>query len=606
MSVILAMGLAACGGTKSSGQPEPSKSADPSSQVTPSSSSATPSSTTPAPSSSSSAAPSSSSSARPSSSSSSSAPSSSSSSAPSSSSSSSVEPSSSSLPPDPVAAVTVSGLALVKKENNVFLQINGTAENIAAADFLWALALEHTGAASGGDSQEGFILGAATFGDEDYVLPATLNNDGSFVFEYDLSGLDTFVAGSYFISAAVKDYGAVTIGSNKPDIEVLDANYRFYFRNDISNKLTVCADELPPLALTEASIVKDDGKIWAKIGGEVSSEAITQDVLDGYDTFIQFQSVENGWGTTKKSKADGGYYWKLEGKKAFLYADVTFFQVNYNYNTHLNVKSNTQANCKMDVSIDEHYNIEKEDGVWVDYEVFSDLTASGSDQSKFWGNLGFRVKAGKDPSVHYHEYSETPDVTTPAGDNYIATEAYNCTGDCNTSVLRWSALDFDVTKSTERSTAAPEGNRQSGKAIRFSSTPNYDGGDVTKLGCHIVYNVKIAADVTNVGLAFLTTARSEVSNVFNKVEGDSSKGYEYVNEELVRPASRYGLKIDGEVVILGESNETFNGTTWYQFPVTIASLTAGIHEIEIYNLGGYRVDMFNFQLTGLPKVTPAA
>ena len=29
------------------------------------------------------------------------------------------------------------------------------------------------------------------------------------------------------------------------------------------------------------------------------------------------------------------------------------------------------------------------------------------------------------------------------------------------------------------------------------------------------------------------------------------------------------------------------------------TLTAGIHEIEIYNLGGYRVEFYNFALTGL-------
>ena len=409
MSIILAMGLAACGGSKSSQEPAKSSSEPaPSSQVQPSSEPSTPSTSAPTPSTSA-PTPSSSSSARPSSStqpSSSAQPSSST--QPSSSSvapdSSSSQPASSSeVPPEPVAAVNVSSVTIAKKENNIFLQISGTVENIAAADFLWALGLEHTGAASGGDSKEGFILGAAEFAAENYVLPATISNDGTFLFEYDLTGLETFVAGSYFITAAVKDYGPVTIGNTKPDIELLDANYRFYFRNDISNKLTICADELPPLALTEASIIKEDGKIWAKIGGEVSSAAITQEVLDGYDTFIQFQSVGNGWGNTKKSKEDGGYHWKLEGTKAFLYADVTFFQVGYNYNTHLNAKSNTQANCKMEVNIDEHYNIEKEDGVWVDYEVFSDLTASGSDQSKFWGNLGFRVTAGKDPSVHYHE-----------------------------------------------------------------------------------------------------------------------------------------------------------------------------------------------------------
>lgn len=204
-----------------------------------------------------------------------------------------------------------------------------------------------------------------------------------------------------------------------------------------------------------------------------------------------------------------------------------------------------------------------------------------------------------------HAYEDEPAEAYPAGEGYIATSVYNCTT-CTQSALRWSALAYDTEKTTARSTSGPE-SRDSGKAIRFSSTPNYDGQNTSTKGCHIVYNVKVLSDVTNVGLAFLTSARADVATVFDRYDDDSSKGYEYVNEELVRPDSRYGLKIDGNVVILNKdtSGQTWNGKTWYQFPVTIASLSAGIHEIEIYNLGGFRVDMYEFQLTGLPHVEPS-
>lgn len=199
-----------------------------------------------------------------------------------------------------------------------------------------------------------------------------------------------------------------------------------------------------------------------------------------------------------------------------------------------------------------------------------------------------------------HNFGDAVDATA-AGEGYIATTAHNCSV-CGKSALRWKATDYDATKTADRSTAGPE-SRDNGKAIRWSSTPNFSGGDATVKGCHIVYNVKIAQDVTNVGLAFETSRRTDINTIFDKNEGDNSKGYEYVNGELVRPDSRYGLKVDGNVILIEKDNsgQTWkDGINWYTFPVTIPSLTAGIHEIELYNLGGYRAEMYNFQLVGLP------
>ena len=193
-------------------------------------------------------------------------------------------------------------------------------------------------------------------------------------------------------------------------------------------------------------------------------------------------------------------------------------------------------------------------------------------------------------------------AVTEGENQHVAATAHNCSV-CNNAAIRWAATAYDVTKTTERSTDAPE-SRDSGKAIRFSSTPNYSGGDATVKGCHIVYNVDVPADATNVGLAVYSTKRTDITTVFAKNEGDSSKGYEYVNDELVRPASRYGLKVDGQVIILNADSQTWKADSkaWYEFPVVIPSLTAGIHEIEIYNLGGYRAEFYEFELTNLPHI----
>ena len=184
----------------------------------------------------------------------------------------------------------------------------------------------------------------------------------------------------------------------------------------------------------------------------------------------------------------------------------------------------------------------------------------------------------------------------------LAEEMYKCSR-CNETQLRWAAKDYNVDKTTARSTKKPE-DRDSNKAIRFDSTVNYQGEDTSKKGCHIVYDLYIPAAAQNLKLEVLSSRRTTdnpLPPVFNKVEGDTAKGYVEVDGALVRPATRYGLKIDGQEIVLpaDESGQTWkDGNNWYVFPGTISFAEPGLHEFEIYNLGGYRVDFYNFALSG--------
>ena len=206
-----------------------------------------------------------------------------------------------------------------------------------------------------------------------------------------------------------------------------------------------------------------------------------------------------------------------------------------------------------------------------------------------------------------HDFVKTAD--NAAGADYIATQTYSCVNSCGASSLRWSAIDFDETKTADRSTNAPS-KVDSNKAVKFDSTVNYSGGDTTVKGCHIVWNINVPSAVENAGLS-IYMSKGGSPDVFDKVEADTAQGYEYVGgtdpENLVRPDSRYGLKIDGNVIILGKNNGKVqwvnSGNAWYVMPVTIPSLTAGVHEIEIYNLGGYRTNIYNLELTF--QATPA-
>jgi len=310
-----------------------------------------------------------------------------------------------SVEPPVTKAVTVSSFGLSKKtDNKVYMTVAGTSAGFTGNELKFALALAHTGDVTGGDQKTGYAVGGETFADADYSIQATLGNEGAFTFEYNLSDVAN-IGGSYFITLGVKGIEEIATPITHDDVELLDNTYRFYYRNDISNKLTLHADEIPPLSFTEASIVTEDGKIWAKIGGTAKA-GLTQAELDGYDTFIQFQQVGGSWKKTRLSKADGQFKWKLESTKAFLYADVSWWSAGANYNTHLNVKYGSEANCKMEVALDQHYNVQNAAGNWLDINVYSNPQASGSDQSEFWGNLGFKVTAGVEPGVHVHDMQE--------------------------------------------------------------------------------------------------------------------------------------------------------------------------------------------------------
>ena len=304
----------------------------------------------------------------------------------------------------PVAkAVAVSSVDLALKENKAYLQIKGTAEGYTSAEFLWALALMTTD--NNGTASEDFILGGATFADADYNLPATLNNDGSFVFEYNLSDIAAMKPGLFTILAAVKGLeGNLDVGAVNDGVRVKDAVNRYYIRGDVGNKNTIAVDELPPIEFSEASIVVDENGVpWAKVGGETSC---TQEELDAFDSYIGLQNTSN-WQSTRRTKADGQYYYKVEGTKAYVYFDVSFFEGSVytpeqtgsrpspasfggrGYNTHLNVKANQQADLKMDVAIDEHYVVQNAAGKMIDINVIA--RPGATEQADFWGNLGFSV-----------------------------------------------------------------------------------------------------------------------------------------------------------------------------------------------------------------------
>ena len=290
----------------------------------------------------------------------------------------------------PTPSLTMSSTDVVAKEGKVYLQMAGVARNFQQENFKWALSLKHLGS-EGLDEKDNYIIGGETFADADFKTEVTIDEKGAFTFEYNLSEIQGMEAGIYVLNAGPKGYiqdgGTVTSGKNAKD-----GNYRYYFRHDeqVNDVNALVVEPLPPISLEEASIVKLDTIMYAKIGGTLK-EGITQETLDAYDSFVQFQQVGGRWTSTRRTKADGQYFYDIEGGKAYLYADINFFAAGTNYNTHLNVTENKQADAKMDVAIDEHYYYKNGNGVLLDINVYANPNAASDDQSEFWGNLGFKV-----------------------------------------------------------------------------------------------------------------------------------------------------------------------------------------------------------------------
>lgn len=199
------------------------------------------------------------------------------------------------------------------------------------------------------------------------------------------------------------------------------------------------------------------------------------------------------------------------------------------------------------------------------------------------------------------------EITTPAYDHnliYIGTIGYDgCTSAdeyqcsyCGEVVLRWNAKSFDNELSNDVEMTTNDYIR-----VKYSQ---FEKGDTSVNGTHIVYKIYSPTNVYNASLAFKAYINLNSISVFEAMESDTKRGYEYNNQgELEAASHRYGLNVNGVRVPLGEDpyrDTRFNGSIeWYNWPVTF-NLQEGVNTIDIFALGGYRARMYEFQLTNLP------
>ena len=189
-------------------------------------------------------------------------------------------------------------------------------------------------------------------------------------------------------------------------------------------------------------------------------------------------------------------------------------------------------------------------------------------------------------------------VNNAAGDGYIATTGHNCSV-CEKGALRWSALDYDQT-------ASSSGLDIQSTYVSFGSGTVENKGGTEGAGSHIIYKVNVAAAQEKAGLAFKiknTGGNSGNADVFGPVPNDSSLGYiKQADGTLVASTHRYGLRVNGVEYFLGDNNygDQANVTGWFEWPVEFP-LQAGVNTIDVFPYQGYRAQLMEFELTGLPK-----
>ena len=522
MTVILAMGLAACGGKTSSKESEKPSSAEPtpSSQVTPSSE-VTPSSSSeaPKPSSSSSAPQSSQSTPQPSSS----APQSSQS-TPQPSSSSSAPQSSSSEAPQPTGEMAVNALDVIKEDDKVYLKISGTISGFANADAMkMAFGLLDAIPAQGATAE--WLVGSENPADADYTLVPTVN-DGAFVLKVDVTVVTTIKAGVYTIYVGPKGaYAAVstngvTMGTGK---QIL-SGYRWYIRGD---KGALAMDELPPIELTVSRIEVDEvnNKVYHLIGGALNEAKLTKEAFLAKHPYVQYEATTVGWKQNvlgSSTKTDLVTTVVDESNNALIKTDITSLPAN-GYNIKINLSEDKDADTKMDAVIDGREN-PVPFGMY-DYAVYADSSKTAKED--LYGNCGLFIMEANRYVNAGEKVADLQPVQSKEGEVAYEMVAADCEGQ-------------NAPKASDKNTRLGKNNKLT------------DVWDITGIrsGEYEVY-VKAAYSAGN-GTSYWSGAQ----NVEHASNPDNEKGNNKTGNDY-NPAARYKVGIDALETVDFASEKTY-------------------------------------------------
>ncbi len=232
--------------------------------------------------------------------------------------SSSQAPASSSTP-TVTGTVAVATVDLVVESNVAYLKVTGTIDGLTGNAAKFALGLKHKTDASGGvtDPLDGeWLVGSETPAAADYKFVPTIAN-GSFEVKLSLAGI-TWAKGAYEmyvgpqghyekIDLQQADYGAGSVKAN---------GLKMILRGD---RDLIYAEELPPVLLTESTVVVEEEKAILKVGGELGSATEAE-----FLALTVKVTAERQVGGYNKSVIDAAKVTTaVEGTKGYVKIDVT-------------------------------------------------------------------------------------------------------------------------------------------------------------------------------------------------------------------------------------------------------------------------------------------
>jgi hypothetical protein len=405
--------------------------------------------------------------------------------------SSSVAPATSSVAP--VKALTFVGSTIDIVAGKAVISVTGTAEGYTAAELKWAWAVRD-GAKQSGQPDGAWLYGSETPADADFKAEyVTFNTETkAFTAKLNLSDIaESFVGGSgiYAVYGGPKDaFGTIVIpdAANVLASNVKDSVNKYYYRADMS-VLAIAVVELPPMELTEAVVYAADAPregYWVKIGG-TKAGAFEQADFDALEPFIRFQEVGGSWGfvniNVPTSKNPDKFFFSIEGEKAYLNVRIDDLKAGVDYNSHINIKTFAEGDCKMETNLGKFY--EAGDKTIM---VFSKVGAS--QQADFWGNLALRVS-------HADTAYTMGEPVAPVAD----TSSGYTQGTCEHNKRRWN---LDLTAGSDLNGKLVGGQKLAANndEARFVFKPEGVSGNV-----NVVLEIKIAPDLAaNLDFGFRT------------------------------------------------------------------------------------------------------
>ena len=391
MTVILAMGLAACGGNGGSKEPSKEPSADPTSQPDSSGQSSDQSSDQ----------------------------SSGQSSDQSSGQSSDPGSSSSSQAPAQQGEFAPNAIDIIEESNKAYAKISGTISGFESADAMkMAFGLK-------AENADTYIYGSATPADADYKLVPTVDaTAGTFELKADLSEV-TWAGGTYTAMIGPKGfYKAVpssggTYGTGKSNMN----GFRISIR---SHNGTVAADELPPVSLTISRMEIANDKIYHVIGGALNTTKLSREDFLAKHPYVQYEATTVGWSKNVMGSSTKTDLVSVEVDaqgNALIKTDVTSLGAN-GYNIKINLNGDSDVDTKMDAIIDETEH-PVAFGMY-DYVPYADSTQS--DKAHLYGNCGLFINEANRYVAYGDKIADLQPVRSKEGEIAYEMVAADCVG----------------------------------------------------------------------------------------------------------------------------------------------------------------------------------